>query len=168
MLCSYPSGSLSGGLILPFLAQSWTHAGSGDPFLYQHRARCTLGASQCPLSAPAAQTQVCVDSPDTDHILQLPDWAWADSGVCRRGYACINMCVFMCWRLCVRDQIHEPSLLPRESGGLSLQRTVGPWDPSQPTRQRRKSCLWQGLAWQQLRLTLQPDTVANATVRNYS
>lgn len=130
---------LSGGLILPFLAQSWTPAGSGYLLLYQHRARWALGASQCPLSAPAAQTQVCVDSPDTVHILRPPDWARADSAawICLHKWVCIYSVATVCEGSDPRSppRIRWP-VTSKGCGALSLQPAHLP---------RRKSCLWRGL-----------------------
>lgn len=76
------------------------------------------------------------------------------------GYACINMCVFMSWRRCVRDQIHQPTPHRRIRWPVTSKGLGAPETPASPPASppRGKSCLWRRFSW---RLKLRPRTAAN-------
>lgn len=137
----YPPLFLSVSLNPLFLAHPWMHAGSRDLLLYQHRARCTLGASCLPF----------ISTGYTDVSVGLCAARWIHTGVfvcvhvCQtrrqivfflgarlserrlRVGACINVdmriCVYLCpgkvW-MCVRERAEGsyPKPLPGDSGGL--------------------------------------------------
>lgn len=142
---------LSVNHILLFLARPWLHAGSCDPLLYQHRARCTLGDSCLPFISPGYRdaSLVCVlaacvyFSGHTGRSYFMGVWLSASRlCVCR----CADVPAWM--RICVNfgpgervwAQGSGPKPLPGESGGLSLQRATGLAVPASPPR--GKSCLY--------------------------
>lgn len=165
---SYPPPPLSVNLILLFLAQTWMHAGSCDPLLYQHRARCTLGASCLPFISPGYRDvsllcvfAACVYLLDTglDHILWVLDWARADYafvGARMWLHECeyANMCVFLSWQVCVSRGIRSQAS-PRGVRGPVTSKGRGARCASQPAK-GEILFMWRGLAWQDRWLTPQP------------
>lgn len=133
-LRSHPSASLPVDLVLPFLAPSWMCAGSVDPLLYHHRARCSLGASRVAFISAG-----CTDAGlrgfagrGTGSYFTAARLSLSRFRVCWGGYGCMNMCGFMSWRLCEGS---DPQKGPSGySGGLSLQRAAGRRDAGQPPR----------------------------------
>lgn len=120
------------------------HAGSCDPLLYQHRARCTLGASCLPFISPGCRDvsllcvlAACVYLLDTglDHILWVLDWARADYAfVGARMWLreCEYVCIFVLASVCEqRDQI--PSLSQGSQGACYFKGPRG--SLCQPARQ---------------------------------
>lgn len=116
------------------------HAGSRDLLLYQHRARCTLGASCLPFISTGytdvgvglcaswwicARVCVCACLPDTEADRIFLGARLSESRL--RVGACINVdmriCVYLCpgkvW-MCVRERAEGsyPKPLPGDSGGL--------------------------------------------------
>lgn len=135
--------SLSVNHILLFLARPWLHAGSCDPLLYQHRARCTLGDSCLPFIIPGYRDAslvcvlaACVRFLDTqeDHILWVYDWARADYVFA--VWMCLHECEYV-WisvlanRCEHRDQV--PSLSQGSQGACHFKGPQG--SPCQPARQ---------------------------------
>lgn len=146
-------------LIPLLLARPWMHAGSRDLLLYQHRARCTLGASCLPFISPGCRdvSLVCVGLLDTgeDHIFWVLDWAGADYVFC--GYACtnVNMCVFVSWQsVCVSGGIRSQAS-PRGLGEPVTSKGHGARYASLAAK-GEILFMWRGLAWQDQWLTPQP------------
>lgn len=112
---------LSVSLILLFLAHPRMHAESFDLFHYQHRARCTLGASCLAFISTGyrdvSMVGVCI-CPTWCKIfiyfffLDMYDWAGADC-------ECMNvdMCTFLSWQPYEWAQGSDPKRLPGDPGG---------------------------------------------------
>ena len=138
------------------------HAGSCDLLLYQHRARCTMGASCLPfisvgyrdVSLLSVLQLVCICRTRGPVIFfWVPDWAGADYVFVGAPSVNVNtrICVwvFVSWHVCMceqRDQI--PSLSLGTRGGLSLQRGRGARYASLPAK-GEILFMWRGLAWQE-------------------
>lgn len=112
--------------MLLFLAYPWLHAGSHDLLLYQHRARCTLGASCLPFISTeytSATVCVCELAGHEGRSYFLGGWLSASRlcvlWMCLHEYVSLFMCVSVSW---LSRGIRSQASLSRDSGGLSLQR----------------------------------------------
>jgi len=105
------------------------HAGSRDLLLYQHRARCTLGASCLPfISTEATEMQAwCV-------CICRTWWRIIFFGCATEREQNVSMCVFVCWQVFVRAEGADPKPLPGDLGSLSLQRTTRARHASEPAK----------------------------------
>lgn len=140
------------------------HAGSRDLLLYQHRARCTLGASCLPFISTGytdvgvglcaswwicARVCVCACLPDTEAdriFFWVLDWARAD---CVSVPASMWICEYVCicvlakcgcvWEREQRD--HIPSLSQGTQGAYNFK---GPWGPATPACPPRGKSCWCG------------------------
>lgn len=149
------------------------HAGSCDPLLYQHRARCTLGASCSPFISPGSRDVslvyvcmcVCVFaghggrsyflgawlSAGADYMF-VGAWMWLDE--CE--YA--NVCVFLSWQACASRGIGSQAFpwRVRGLGGVAVtSKGLGAHCASRPAKGGEILFMWWGLAWQDQQLTLQ-------------
>lgn len=96
------------------------HAGSCDPLLYQHRARCTLGASRVPFISPSCKdASLCVFAGHGTGSYFTATWLspsrfWSSPvRICLHKYVCIYVLATVCEG---SDPQHpsppSPSLLP--------------------------------------------------------
>lgn len=160
----YPPPLLSVSIILLFLARPWLHAGSRDLLLYQHRARCTLGASCLPFIRTGYRDVgfclcVCVSTGHggRSYFFGVPDWARAAYALrIARMWICeyVCACALASSRLCEqRDQI--PSLSRGTRGACHFK---GPWGSAMPACPPTGEILFmrRGLPWQEPWLTPEP------------
>lgn len=130
------------------MTRSCMHAGSHDLLLYQHKARCTLGASSLPFISTGCRLCACICRTQGQIIFfvgGVHDWTGADC-------ECTNVNISV---LAHPRRQGQWDLIPgpvsrdsREGEGRSVT-SKGPQRPAMPARPPRWEILfmWRGLPW---------------------